>query len=433
MPFIEKQLQIAINKLLSWCDENGHALSPEKSCCVHFCRKRSLHPDPVVYIRNTAIPVVAEMRFLGIIFDRKLTFLQHILHLRKVCEKKLNILKVLSNTAWGADRLSLLRIYQALILSRIDYGCEVYGSARSNILRRLDPLHHSALRICTGAFRTSPVQSLYVISHQIPLHLRRRKLAVRYFFRMLSLPKHPVQNLTVPISLHRLYNARPYNILPFHERIRVDIQDLGLGNVEVHPVNFLSFPPWDYPIFSYFNPFLNFNKATTSSVVFQQLFNFHLHQLSTYIPIYTDGSKSSQSVGCGIVFPEVTYSYRLHDSCSVLTAELSAILHPIAIDILCCLRDLQTKGYDIQFRWIPSHVGITGNEAADIAAKEAKHILQRSCPHIDLINMYSGYILSIWQESWNRETENKLHFIKPTIGVWPAASVRWADVGSLVC
>ncbi|GBN97623.1 hypothetical protein AVEN_98285-1 [Araneus ventricosus] len=123
-----------------------------------------MHLDPNIRIRNSPIPVVSEIRFLGVIFDRKLTFLPHVFHLRKKCEKSLNILKVLSKTSWGADRTSLLRIYQAVILSRIDYGCMVYGSARPTVLRRLDTVHHSALRICSGAFRTSPVESVCYLS-----------------------------------------------------------------------------------------------------------------------------------------------------------------------------------------------------------------------------------------------------------------------------
>ncbi|GBM83098.1 hypothetical protein AVEN_73095-1 [Araneus ventricosus] len=35
MCLIERQLQIAVNKLVTWCDENGHTIYPEKSRCVH--------------------------------------------------------------------------------------------------------------------------------------------------------------------------------------------------------------------------------------------------------------------------------------------------------------------------------------------------------------------------------------------------------------
>ncbi|GBN35890.1 putative RNA-directed DNA polymerase from transposon X-element, partial [Araneus ventricosus] len=215
MNLIERQLQNAVNKLVAWCNNNGHTISPEKSRCVHFCRKRNVHLDPVIHVQNVAIPIVDDIRFLGVIFDRKLTFLPHILHLRKKCERSLNILKVLSRTSWGADRTSLLRIYQAVILSSMDYGCMVYGSARATVLRRLNTIHHSALRICSGAFRTSPVESLYVFCHQLPLHMRRQKISALHFFRAQSVPRHPISQLTLPAFLHRLYAARPSHILPF--------------------------------------------------------------------------------------------------------------------------------------------------------------------------------------------------------------------------
>ncbi|GFV78151.1 putative RNA-directed DNA polymerase from transposon X-element [Trichonephila clavipes] len=187
-----------VNRLVKWCDLNGHTISPSKSSYVHFCRKRNLHPDPFMHIGNIQIPVVSEVRFLGVIFDSKLTFLPHVLYLRKKCEQSLNILKVLSNTLWGVDRVSLLRVYQALLLSRLDYGCVVYGSARASVLKRLYTIHHSALRICSRAFTTSPVTSLYVVCHQPPLELRRRQLSANYFIRAMSVPSHPLK----PFSCH---------------------------------------------------------------------------------------------------------------------------------------------------------------------------------------------------------------------------------------
>ncbi|GFT65495.1 putative RNA-directed DNA polymerase from transposon X-element [Trichonephila clavipes] len=168
MRLIERQLLTTVNRLVQWCDQNGHTISPSKSSCVHFCRKRNLHPDPSIHIGHIQIPVVSAVRFLGVIFDCKLTFLPHVLYLRKRCERSLNILKVLSNTLWGADRVSLLRVYQALILSRLDYGCVVYGSARASVLERLDTIHHSALRICSlvpSELRLLPACMWYATNH----------------------------------------------------------------------------------------------------------------------------------------------------------------------------------------------------------------------------------------------------------------------------
>ncbi|GFY20665.1 reverse transcriptase domain-containing protein [Trichonephila clavipes] len=87
MRLIERQLQTAVNNIVKWCDTNGHSISASKNCCVHFCRKRGIHPDPEIRIRAVQIPVVPDVRFLGVIFDRRLTFLPHILQLRKRCEK----------------------------------------------------------------------------------------------------------------------------------------------------------------------------------------------------------------------------------------------------------------------------------------------------------------------------------------------------------
>ena len=66
------------------------------------------------------------LNFLGIIFDRKLSFIPHIKYLKAKCLKALNLLKVLSHTNWGADRTVLLQLYRSLIRSKLDYGSIVY-------------------------------------------------------------------------------------------------------------------------------------------------------------------------------------------------------------------------------------------------------------------------------------------------------------------
>jgi len=82
--------------------------------------------------------------------------------------KALNLLRVIANTSSGADQSTLLHLSRALIRSKLDHGCIVYGSARLSYLKMLDPIHNSALRLCLGAFRTSPTSSMSVM----PVNLR---------------------------------------------------------------------------------------------------------------------------------------------------------------------------------------------------------------------------------------------------------------------
>ncbi|GBN73572.1 hypothetical protein AVEN_38900-1 [Araneus ventricosus] len=46
MPLIERQLQNAVNKLVAWCDNNGHAISPEKSSLQNIMGCRWNLPTP---------------------------------------------------------------------------------------------------------------------------------------------------------------------------------------------------------------------------------------------------------------------------------------------------------------------------------------------------------------------------------------------------
>ncbi|GFW87125.1 putative RNA-directed DNA polymerase from transposon X-element [Trichonephila clavipes] len=459
---IERQLQTTVNRLVKWCDQNGHTISPSKSNCVHFCRKRNLQPDPSIHIGNIHIPVVSAVRFLGVIIDSKLTFLPHVLYLRKKCERSLNILKVLSNTLWGADRVSLIRVYQALILSRLDYGCVVYGSARASVLKRLDTVHHSALRICSGAFRTSPVTSLYVVCHQPPLELRRRQLSANYFIRAMSIPSHPLKPFALAIGLNGLYEARSFNIKHFSERAKAALNDAHLNNINIQENNILAFPPWDIQIFNYHNPFSGYDKSGTAAVIYHQLFSFHRSKYSKYIPVYTGGSKSAGHVGCDVVFNNTILSFSLHNSMSVFSAELTVILvalqhilisdhhhfcvytdsmsaleslhfstehrHPTVIEILLLLRKLERKGFDIIFSWVPGHVGILGNEKADTAARSMSDHMQRSVCCQDLKTSAQNYIHRVWQETWDQQVLNKLHSIHPSTSHWAALPVRRHDV-----
>jgi hypothetical protein len=149
---IERQLQRCVNNIESWADENGFQFSKSKTVCMHFCQKYHAHPDPELQLYGTNIPVVKETKFLGLVFDSKLSFIPHVQYLKDKCLKAMNLLRVVAHTNWGADSATLLKLYRSHIRSKLDYGCVVYGSARKSYLNALNTIQNSALRICLGAY-----------------------------------------------------------------------------------------------------------------------------------------------------------------------------------------------------------------------------------------------------------------------------------------
>ena len=137
---------------------------------------------------------MTETRFIGVIFDQKLSFIPHLKALKRKCLKALDIMKVVSNQEWVAEKSVLLNLYRSLIRSKLDYGSIVYGSARPSYLKMLNTIHHQGLRLALGAFRTSPVESLYVEAGELPLEEGRIKLSLQYLTKLKSTPSNPAYN-----------------------------------------------------------------------------------------------------------------------------------------------------------------------------------------------------------------------------------------------
>ena len=82
--------------------------------------------------------------------------------------------------------------------SKLDYGCIVYGSTSKAALAKLDPIHNQGLRPSLGAFCSSPVERLYVETHEPPLEIHREKLALEYILKLKANPGNPAYGVFNP-------------------------------------------------------------------------------------------------------------------------------------------------------------------------------------------------------------------------------------------
>ena len=221
----ERQLQQPINKINKWVMINGFKISKIKTHCVHFCQLRKMHNNTTLTLDGSEIPVVDHFKFLGVIPDKKLSFIPHFQYLKEECSKTLKLLRVIAHKDWGADQHTLLKLYRILIRSKIDYGCFIHGAARKSYLKSLQTVLHEGLRLVLGAFRTSPVESLSSVAYKLLLKLRFTKLGLQYNSKLKSLPSNLAYDSTFNPKQQNLFEQREKTIKSFGLRMKHTLED----------------------------------------------------------------------------------------------------------------------------------------------------------------------------------------------------------------
>nr|CAH7717681.1 unnamed protein product [Callosobruchus chinensis] len=261
------------------------------------------------------------------IFDHQLTWKNHIKHLLQSCQKGINLLRCLTNRQWGAEGPTLLTVYRHLIRSMIDYGYIAYASAKQSLLKQLDTMHNSALRIILGAFRTTPIHSLYQESGEAPLYMRRQILSLSYATKLSTKPDIPTHKYLYRRSS---YITKSIVGMPFNQRIKVFLQCLHISpNLLTHLQSSSTIPPWIIPTPEVITKLKTFDKHSVPATLIHQNFLRILDLYPEYTTIYTDASKSGPKVGAAIATSSHKQTIKLHDQTTSVSGELFAILEAL--------------------------------------------------------------------------------------------------------
>ena len=84
---------------------------------MYFCNQRTRFAEPSILLDKTPIKVVTEAKFLGVVFDRTLSYSSHVNYLKTNCLKALDILKVVGHTDWRADLKTLFCLCRTVVRS----------------------------------------------------------------------------------------------------------------------------------------------------------------------------------------------------------------------------------------------------------------------------------------------------------------------------
>ena len=445
----ERILNTAIKKIDTWASSVGFQFSVEKTKAIIFYRdiRWKKGEEIELKIRNHVIPISESVKFLGLVFDTHLNWKTHVAYIKGKAKNSLNLLKKLSHTTWGADRSTLMALYKTTVLSILDYGSQIYGSASEATLKTLDPIHNEGLRICTGAFKSSPNMSVQVESGEPPLSLHRDLVTMKSAVRIKA-SDSPTK---------KLFNERDIFINnhppPFAVRANRLIESTNINLIYPPLINLP--PPWIMHKVKVCTHLYYLSKRYGySSEHHRQHTIEHIKRKGNHYALYTDGSKSHTGVGFAAVSISKTIQYSLPNNATVFTAELAAIFsavkivknlpqqnfvifsdsrsaiealknymprNPLVQQIKISLHKLYEAGVNIEICWIPAHIGVKGNEDADKAAKAATTMTRSNIkiPVSDFLPSLKTNIFNRWQSLWNDESENnKLKQIKPNVGLW---------------
>ena len=138
------QLDKALDELYDWCILNNLTPHPERKRSYSNLQTRVTGPVAPIHIGTDAIVWVNKSRLLGITVDDKLSWVPHMMDLKKSFAKKLDLIR----RSRFLPKDVLINFYFKVILPSVTYGLVLWGSCFNAYLSySLERLHCRAARI----------------------------------------------------------------------------------------------------------------------------------------------------------------------------------------------------------------------------------------------------------------------------------------------
>ena len=407
------RMQEAVNVLAAWAKRWNVSINKDKSSTTLF----TLTKQQAGKIKLGDYPLKEddEPTYLGVTFDKRQTWKPHLQEAETRARRKLALMRKLAGSTWGADERTLRTVYEGAVRPHLEYGSAAWSSASKSTLQSVDKVQNQALRLITGAMKTTPISAMEKVTGVQPLQDRRNMKTLLQAEKFKCQLNHPMK-AKVEGCTHNRIKRESF----VHQAKKLEKEHLSqLPKQTIPPVLYHS-PPWEETSIAKMTictkiPHLSSSGTVADSIRCNEA-RAHCEDMypqESWTQAYTDGSatKAVADGGAGIyiLYPDgtvATESVPTGTHCSNYKAEVQALLTASRMvkntsrreckqvvfltDALSVLEALNSGGepeladslksltetHRVALQWIPAHCGIPGNEAADRLAKEGAKKIQ---------------------------------------------------------
>ncbi len=399
----------ALETIHSLCTKYSLTLSSKKTKAIRFSRGVNKR-NQTISLNNQVISLEKEHMYLGVILDQRLNFFKHRQYIDSRTRKQLNILRCLKGTNFACNQHTLLMYYTKCIRALLEYAAPAIGYTKDSHLTTFEIIQNLAIKTILGLGTLDTGLPAMRCELGLPtIEYRYKQLTHKFLCKTLDSP----DDCSLKQHIIKAHSQKQHTAFSngWTKHILDTLQGLPFESICNNTTPPHCSLPWKQPVLEINQLQLPGSKASMDKEELLSIANSFILNLTTEnsVVYYTDGSLDPDTGRAAAAYHTTSHEQgvRISDNASTLQTELVAILLALQhantntpeklIIFTDSLSSLETLRYpqdihdnaalindiheaadklhtEIILAWIPSHVGIPGNERADALASEAREM-----------------------------------------------------------